>query len=165
MEIYVLRHGEAEPRNENVSESDRKLTRKGKRDTERVVELARAFKVHPDVVLSSPYVRALTTARIAVKCFKPKPALRVTQVLLPEYAPKEVWKEIRAHSEAQQILLVGHEPQLSSVLAYLLGCPALAVDFKKSALAAIEMDGIESVPRGDLKWLITPAFARRARVL
>ena len=165
MEIYVLRHGEAEPRNENVPESDRKLTRKGKRDTERVVGLARACKVHPDVVLSSPYVRALSTARIAVKCFKPKPALRVTQVLLPEYAPKQVWKEIRAHAESQQILLVGHEPQLSSVIAYLLGCPVLAVDFKKSAMAGIQMDRLDGEPRGDLKWLITPGFARRARSL
>ena len=161
MDIYILRHGEAQLRREDLPEADRKLTPKGRRDVERIARLARAAKVQPDLVLSSPYVRARETAQIAVRAFEPKPPLVETPALLPNGTPKQVWKEIKLHSDSQQLLLVGHEPQLSELVAYLLASPALRLDFKKGALVRIRMDQLGVEPHGELRWVLTPGLIRR----
>src|SRR5258708_38558354 len=72
MEIYILRHGDAEPRSAEVEEADRKLTSKGRRDVERVMHAAAGAKVRPDLALTSPYQRALETAHDALRGFDPQ---------------------------------------------------------------------------------------------
>ena len=111
MEIYVLRHGDAEPRSAEVEEEDRKLTPKGRRDVEHVMRAAYASKARPELVLSSPYRRALETAQIAIRELDdPKPPLVQTEALLPEGRPEAVWKELRSHASVNEILLAGQMP-------------------------------------------------------
>lgn len=160
MDIYILRHGEAQARSEDLPEAERKLTPQGRRDVKRVVRLARAAKIQPDLVLSSPYARAKQTAQIAIQAFEPKPPLLETPVLLPNSSPQQVWKEIKSHSDSRQLLLVGHEPQLSDLVAYLLASPALRLDLKKGALVRISTDRLGVEPHGELKWVLTPALIR-----
>ena len=159
IDIYVLRHGDAQPRAEGLPEADRKLTPKGRRDVDRVMRHARAAKVKIDLALTSPYRRAIETAEIAVKVLDPKPRLVETSALLPESRPEQVWKEVRSHSDAKGLLLAGHEPQLSQLIGYLLGTPALRLDLKKGALVRIRMERAGAVPHGELKWLLTPRLA------
>jgi len=165
MDIYILRHGEAQPRSGDLPEADRKLTPKGRRDVERVARLARAAKVQPDLVLSSPYSRAKETAQVAIEAFERKPPLVETPALVPDGSSKQVWKEIKSHSNSRQLLLVGHEPQLSDLAGYLLASPALRLDLKKGALVSIRMDRLGAEPQGELKWILTPGLIRPAKKL
>jgi len=160
MEIYILRHGDAEPRSAEVEEADRKLTPKGRRDVENVMRAASECKVRPELVLTSPYRRAVETAQIAIGELDPKPKLVETELLLPEGRVEQAWKELRSHAAVQEILLAGHEPQLSQLVAYLLGAPTLLLDLKKGALVRISMDRIGVHPQGELKWVVTPGFFR-----
>src|SRR5258708_25708177 len=73
MEIYILRHGDAEPRSAEVEEADRKLTSKGRRDVERVMRAAAAAQLRPDLALTPPYPRPLQPAHIALRHLDPKP--------------------------------------------------------------------------------------------
>ena len=66
MDLYLLRHGEAEPRGPSVAEARRALTDKGRRDVRRVVEQARKAKIKPALILTSPFVRARQTAEFAL---------------------------------------------------------------------------------------------------
>ena len=159
MEIYVMRHGDAEARATGLDDADRKLTAKGKRDTERVAKLAKAMKIEPDVILTSPYRRAVETAAIASRCLRAGKLLE-TSTQLPQAEPAQAWKEIRSHAKTGQVLIVGHEPQLSELIAFLLGCPELRLDMKKSALVFIDMGTVGSAPKGELKWMLTPGLAR-----
>lgn len=161
MDIYILRHGEAEPGSRDVAEADRKLTPKGRRDVKAVSLAARAAKVEPDIILTSPYARALETAEIVRHTYPSKPRLQKTEALLPYRTAKQVWKEIRLHSRFRRLLLAGHEPQLSSLVAYLLAAPELRLDLKKGALVYIRMDRAQAEPRGELMWIITPRLARK----
>lgn len=165
MEIYILRHGEAQPRDEGVPEPDRKLTPKGKRDVDRVARLALAAKVNPGLVLSSPYRRASETAQIAAKVLGIKRQIVESSALLPQAHPKQVWKEVRSQSSAKELLLVGHEPQLSGLIAYFLAAPDLRIDLKKSALVSIRIDQLGPEPHGELKWVLTPGLVRACRSL
>ena len=158
MEIYVLRHGEAEERETNRADGDRKLTGKGKRDLKDVLKMAQKTQVVPDVILSSPLRRARETAAIAAEVLGCKQIFE-TRSLLPSASPELVWKEICTDYKVDGLLLAGHQPHLGSLIGLLLEAP-LIVDLKKGALVRIETHGKLGPPRGVLKWMIIPKLAK-----
>ena len=160
MQIYILRHGEAEPRKTGAPDAARKLTPKGKRELRHVLQLAKRLGVAPEAILTSPLARARETAEIASSILK-GPAIVETRSLLPRSAPDLVWKEIGALRVAC-VLLAGHEPHLGRLLAFLLGA-AVVVELKKGALAKIATKQKHGPPRGALRWMITPKIARALR--
>jgi phosphohistidine phosphatase SixA len=115
--------------------------------------------VEPAVILTSPYRRAKETAQVAVEMLAGKPVLVETAALTPDSSPEAVWNEIRAHKGESQIMLSGHEPLLSAVYAYLLGSSSIQVDVKKGSLGRIDVEKLNSAPRGVLRWLIYPKLA------
>ena len=67
MEIYILRHGEAEQRETGRADRDRKLTASGKQDLKAVLKVARGAGVVPELILTSPFRRAQETAAVATE--------------------------------------------------------------------------------------------------
>jgi phosphohistidine phosphatase SixA len=82
-----------------------------------------------------------------------------TRALVPEASPFDTWEEIRRRLEESAILLASHEPLMSSLAAFLLASPALAVDMKKAALVRVDCGHLSPQPKGVLKWMLTPATA------
>src|SRR3974390_2239966 len=146
MQIYLLRHGIAEPH--AASDSERDLIEEGGQKLPQVLRVAAKAGVAPSLILSSPYKRALATAKIAAETLGYKGEIVRSQALLPDAALEE-----------ESLLLSGHEPQFSSLGAYLLGVPELAIDFKKGALLAIEIPEFGVRPRGALKWMLRDKIA------
>lgn len=159
MQIYLLRHGIAADRDPSGTDAARKLTAEGRERLRRVLERARGAKVEPGVILTSPLVRAVETADIAAEVLGYSNGIVKTDALIPESSPQNVWNEVRERRDESAILLTGHEPLFSATTAYLLGCPALAFDFKKGALVRIDMDRLSGEPRGTLQWVLTPKLA------
>jgi phosphohistidine phosphatase len=153
MELYLLRHGEAELRSPSKKDEDRALTAKGKRDVERVANRARKGKIKPDVILTSPLRRAKETAEIAAEVLGLKKILE-TKSLSPEASPQVLWKELATLEHAEEVILTGHEPNMSHLAQYLLATK-VPLDFKKGAMMRISIPR-EATPKGTLKWLITP---------
>jgi phosphohistidine phosphatase len=159
MEIYILRHGIAEDGQAGQPDSERALTSDGRKKLRSVLRTAASAGVAPSLILTSPYKRALQTAQMAAEILDYKGELLRTKALEPTAAPKAVWEEIRVHKDEAQILLAGHEPLFSRLTAYLLGAPDLQVDFKKGAIACIELDRFPAEPHGALRWMLTPKLA------
>lgn len=159
MWIYLLRHGIAEDRSASGADADRELTNEGRQKLREVLKTAARAGVEPSLVLTSPYRRALDTARIAAEVLGYNGELLQTGTLTPGGRPDAVWEELRVHRGERAILLAGHEPLFSALGAYLLGAPELYIDFKKGALLAIEMDGFGARAHGVLKWLLTAKLA------
>ena len=157
MEIYVLRHGEAEERETGLADRDRKLTARGKQDLKAVLKVARKAEVAPDLILTSPLRRAQETAAIAAEVLGSKRVIE-TRNLLPGASPELIWKEIGDH-KVEKILLAGHQPHLGSLIGLLLEAP-LMVDLKKGSLVRITTQARLGPPRGVLKWMITSKIAR-----
>ena len=162
MYIYILRHGIAEDSQSGQSDSGRALTTEGKKKLRNVLRVASEASVTPSLILTSPLKRAVQTAELAAEILNYKGDLLRTKALEPGAHPRMVWEEIRVHKDEPDILLAGHEPLFSSLTAYLLGCPDLKIDFKKGALACVEMDRFGAEPHGALKWMITPKLASEA---
>ena len=159
MEIYVLRHGIAENAAAGQPDSDRALTPEGREKLRRVLKRARAAGVEPSLILSSPYRRAVQTAEEAAEHLGYSEKIVRIAALQPEASPFDAWEEIRARKDEPAVLLATHEPFASSMVAFLLGTPALAVEMKKGALARVDCDRMGPHPRGVLKWLITAGLA------
>lgn len=156
MELYLFRHGIAEDPQAGRPDADRKLTDAGKKRVAEVVKAARRAEVDPSLIVSSPYVRAIETAQIAVDGFGFKGDIIRTETLVPHGHPEKVWNELRDYREEASILLAGHEPLLSHLAAYLLASPALRIEMKKAALLRIDIGNVGAMPHGTLRWMITP---------
>lgn len=159
MEIYLLRHGIAEAPAGGPSDAGRALTAEGREKLKRVLNRARAAGVEPALILASPLVRAVQTAGMAAEILGYRGRIVHTDALLSEAAPEALWEELRNRREENAVLAAGHEPHLSTCGAYLLGVPELNIDMKKGALVRIDVARLSAVPRGVLKWMLTPAVA------
>src|SRR5208282_2039265 len=140
MQIYLLRHGIAEDARPGQPDAARALTQEGKEKLRRVLRRAGAAGVRPASIVSSPLRRALETAVVAAEVLGYSGKIAEWRALLPEASPFDLWEEIRRRGEEPSILLAGHEPLMSAMTAYLLGCPALQVEMKKAALVRIDCE-------------------------
>jgi len=159
MDVYLLRHGIAEDAGPGTSDSERALTREGRDKLRRVLKRAEEAGVAPTLILSSPYRRAVETAEIAAEALDYRGKIVHAAALVPNASPSDAWDEIRCRTGEESILLASHEPLMSSLLAHLLGVPALQTDFKKGAIARVACASNGPTPRCVLKWLLTPALA------
>lgn len=157
MRIYLLRHGTAEPRGPGVPEAARALTPEGRAEVRAVAKLAAEAGASPGLILSSPFTRALETARLAGKALGCDRIFE-TKSALPDIPPAQIWSEIREHHDVKELLIAGHEPHMSSLAAFLLEA-RVAIDMKKGAMLRIDVEDREGPPRGVLKWMLTPRLA------
>jgi phosphohistidine phosphatase SixA len=124
-----------------------------------VLERAREAGVSPQYILTSPYTRALETAKLAKEILGFEEDLIETGVLLPYRGAVEVWEEIRLYRDAGELMVVGHNPLLSDFVRMLTGAGGYGVGMKKGAIARVEVPSFSGPPRGILTWLLR---ARRA---
>lgn len=159
MEIYLLRHGIADDPRPGQKDADRALTSEGKKKLRIIMQIARDAGLRPQVILTSPYRRALESARIAAEVLKHEDALVESRALTPMADPQSAWDDIRLHSDAESVLAVTHEPLCGLLIAHLCATPSLHVDVKKGSITRIDLPQAGMHPRGTLKWLLTPRLA------
>lgn len=161
MNIYIIRHAIAvEPGTPGYEDDSlRPLTSKG---SEKMTNIARGLKslgVRFDLVLSSPYTRALQTARILLKAMKmDKEQLVITEHLAPMGFPEQVIGEINEnYSHLDSIAIVGHEPNLSALISLLaVGDAQLAVNMRKGGVCCLNAENLLHERRATLEWLMMP---------
>jgi phosphohistidine phosphatase len=164
MEIYVVRHGIAIDREDPKCPPDpeRYLTEEGLEKTKRVAAGVAALSAAPDLLLSSPYVRAMQTAEIfAAALDYPKQKIRRTDLLLPGAEPTLFFRELVKDKQSSTLFIFGHAPQLDDVIATALGSKHHITSLKKAGVALLELKRV-SPPSGQLLWLAPPKLLRRA---
>lgn len=164
MEIYVVRHGIAIDREDPKCPPDpeRYLTEEGIEKTKRVAAGVEALGASPDLLLSSPYVRAIETAEIfAAALDYPKQKIRRTDLLLPGAEPTLFFRELVKDKQTSTIFIFGHAPQLDDLIATALGSKHHLTSLKKAGVALLELKRV-SPPSGQLIWLAPPKLLRRA---
>ncbi len=159
MQIYLLRHAIAEDGRPGSSDSERALVPEGRKKLKDVLRLARQADTAVSLILTSPYRRARQTADMVADLLAPEAEMLETATLTPDGRADLVWQEIRAHRPVDSVMLVSHEPLISSVAAYLLNGSALRIDFKKGGLMRIDVESVGLQPHGVLKWYVTSRLA------
>jgi phosphohistidine phosphatase len=156
MELYLFRHGIAEDGKPGSSDANRELTNEGRKKVAEVLKAARKSGVEPSLIISSPYKRAAQTAALAATGLDYTGGVLHTDTLVPHGSPEKVWSELREHKDETAILLAGHEPLMSRLVAFLLTSPALRIEMKKAAMVRIDVAAFGAVPHGTLRWMIYP---------
>jgi phosphohistidine phosphatase len=164
MMLYLVRHAIAEDAPTGGDDAERRLTPGGRRKMRGVVRGLCALGVEPDVILTSPLVRAVETARIVVAGLRGAPEPREAEALTPDVPPVETLKALRLFGRSQQVMVIGHEPNLSSTLALLLtgAADGAAIELKKGSCAAVELTAFEPRSGATLRWLLPPRVLRLA---
>lgn len=160
MQLYLMRHGIAEDGQPGLPDSSRALTGEGRRKLKVVLAAAAKAGTKPTLILSSPYKRARQTADLAADALGYSGQIVESSDLTPEAAPEEMWSAIRDFASEPSILVTGHQPSLGYLLAFVLGTPSLHVDFKKGAIAYVELPQISARPQGVLEWMLTAKLAQ-----
>lgn len=146
MNLYLLRHGIAVDPSvpDFAKDAERPLTPKGKRRLLQIAKAMAALKISFDVILSSPYVRAAQTAEIAAKSLKRRKQLKFSDELTPGGNPKLLIQQLTdLRPKPKNVLLVGHEPYLSRLIALLTaGHTNLEIDLKKGSLCKLETESL-----------------------
>ena len=155
MRLYFLRHGIADwPDWDPARDHERPLTKDGmkklKEQARRLTDLGVKF----DAILSSPYTRAYQTADIVAG--KLGLDAKTEPLLAPGFDLDKLAEIVKVFGEDQSLLLVGHEPSFSTVIAQLIG--GGRVQLRKGALARVDVD---SELQGELVWLLQPKILTR----
>jgi phosphohistidine phosphatase len=160
MNLFILRHGLAvEPGTAgHAKDSERPLTPKGERKLWKIAEAMEALGISFDWILSSPYVRAHETAKIIAEALDFRKRLELSETLTPSGSTKRLI-DLLNHREPvpDNVLLVGHEPYLSELIARLIsGDTNVSVTMKKGGLCKLSADSLEDARCATLEWLLTP---------
>ena len=158
--LYVLRHGIAVERGAGGyrDDSERPLTPDGEKKVRQLAKALRGLEVEFDVLLTSPFARALRTAQIVAQVFDAKKKLEVCDDLAVGGDPKAVVGQLqRRHKSAETVMLVGHEPYLSDLVSMLLtGHAGLPLNLKKGGLCKLTFTRVRYGRCATLEWLLTP---------
>jgi phosphohistidine phosphatase len=161
VELYLVRHAIAAARGPSWPEDEaRPLTDRGiSRFTRAVAGLA-LLELGIDLVLTSPLVRARQTADVLAAGLAERPPVRVVEALSPGHAPGHVLAELARVRRGRRVALVGHEPDLGELAAWLVGATR-AVPMKKGSVCRIDVRSLSAEPAGTLVWLATPRMLRQ----
>lgn len=160
MDIYILRHAIAQERSTPgvKSDFDRALTPEGEQKLRRVAKAMRNLELSFDLVLSSPYLRARETAELVASAFGIGKRLELRESLGADGNPREFIAELMARQPPpQSLLIVGHEPYLSTMATLLLtGALKSCLILKKAGLCKLSIERLNVGRCAQLEWLLTP---------
>ncbi|HTQ51991.1 MAG TPA: phosphohistidine phosphatase SixA [Candidatus Acidoferrales bacterium] len=160
MNLYILRHGIAVERGAPgfKTDADRPLTPKGRRQLGQIAAAMQSMGLDFNLILSSPFLRARQTAEIVAKTLKLDKRLAFSDALTPDGDAKTLIRQLHELKPApENILLVGHEPYLSRLVALLISGGELAgVGLKKGGLCKLEIGSLRFGRCATLTWLLTP---------
>jgi phosphohistidine phosphatase len=163
MHVYLVRHAIAFEPDPTTWPDDRErpLTPAGEKRFRRAARGLATLVKGVDVVLSSPLTRAWQTAQILQKNAG-WPAPTRFEALEPGRNPAEVVDGFQPHAGATAIALVGHEPSLHELAAYLLSSDAhrTRLEMKKGAVACLELPAGLQAGEAELAWLVPPRILR-----
>jgi phosphohistidine phosphatase len=160
MNIYILRHGIAvEPGTPGFEDADRPLIPKGERRLRAAAAAMEKMELSFDLILSSPLLRARQTAEIVAEELRLKKWLQFSEALTPGGSMKTLVRQLNDWKPApENVLLVGHEPYLSRLIALLVaGDENAAIEMKKGGLCKLEADSLRAGRCAKLAWLLTPS--------
>jgi phosphohistidine phosphatase len=156
MNLFLLRHGIAADPGQ-MNDSERPLTREGRLKLAKIARALERLELSFDAILSSPYVRARATADLiaqSLDCRKPL----IEPGLAPGGNQRAIIERVNAlKPRPENVLLVGHEPDLSGLISLLTaGQPGIQVTMKKAGLCRLSLETLKYGRCAAFEWLLTP---------
>lgn len=114
--VYFIRHAKSSWEDMSLSDADRPLNRRGKRDAPFMAKLLKGKDVKPSAIISSPANRALTTAKVFAEELGIAAADIMIKESIYEAYTEDVLHIIKALSnDLETVLIFGHNPTFTSL--------------------------------------------------
>ena len=161
MKIYLIRHASAVGIGGGiVRDAQRTLTNEGKSEAAHVARAMKSIGVKPDILVTSPLIRAKETAEILQSELGGE--LHTSDSLAPGVTPANVFRFLSKFPDANEIVLAGHEPDMGDLVKVLVGGGIeFSMPFTQAGVCCVEVVDVPPSMAGILKWLITPAVASK----
>jgi phosphohistidine phosphatase len=160
MFVWIVRHAVAADRDEfSGPDEERPLTEKGRKRFRTFCRTLTEQVEAPNLIVTSPLVRAVETAEILAREFGVKLRQVERSDLLCPGAPADELLTFLASHNARTVAAVGHEPGVSRLLARCMGGGEAA--FGKGFVAAVEFEGPPAPAAGRLRWLTGPRLTAK----
>jgi phosphohistidine phosphatase len=152
MRLYLIRHAEAIERSGATPDASRYLTPKGRTAFRKIARRAREGGIAPEVIFTSPLLRAVQTAEILAERLKHEGPVVVANELSPGFDDRALRSLLAGAGNLAEAAFVGHEPDLGDLAALLL---SLRGDFplRKGAVVALEVEGTAQRGAGKFLWM------------
>ena len=164
MNLYFMRHGIAVDRADSGAGSgdrERQLTPKGIKRMNKAAKGLATLSLSFDRILTSPLERARQTAKIVAQILQLEDRVEEIPRELSSFVGTMLLRALVPYSDQKEILLVGHEPQLSDTISVLLsGTAGAEIRLKKGAMCCLEVDGLPPRESAVLHWALTPKQLR-----
>jgi phosphohistidine phosphatase len=141
MNLYILRHASAGLRRPNpLLDSKRPLDKEGKKHCLQLAHVLNALNIQFDLIISSPLKRCLQTASLVGTETGYEAQILNSTALAPEATLKDFQKLLRDNSGRENLLVVGHNPNLTTFLGSLLvpaSSPEAKIRLRKGSIARV----------------------------
>ncbi|MDH3585076.1 MAG: histidine phosphatase family protein [Phycisphaerae bacterium] len=136
--LFLLRHAKSSWNQAGLTDRQRPLNRRGRRDAPEMGRRLARRDIGPDLIVSSPAERALTTAKIVAEQLGRDPARVLIDTDIYAASVPDLLQVIRDFDPSHAcILLVGHNPALTDTVNHLTG--SVIPNVPTCGLAEIEM--------------------------
>ncbi len=159
MKIYLIRHSNAVDLESADLEPDeqRPLSEKGREKMKNIACALKVLGIKPNLIVSSPYVRAEQSAQILKKALECKKDVAITDALVPFGDANDIIGEINEKFSVDELILVGHEPCLSGLIGALVsGAPEIFITLKYGGVCCLSADDLRMQRVGAIDWILTP---------
>lgn len=153
MHLYLVRHAEAVDRTPDTPDALRPLTCRGRDRFRMVASTLKNLGIAPDVIVTSPLVRAVQTAEILASGLDFRGDLLVNPLLAGAFSRSLLRDILQPLKGCLQVAIVGHEPTLGSMAQSLLGITRHC-SLKKGVTLCLELDPDNLSQAGTLLWLV-----------
>jgi phosphohistidine phosphatase len=135
MRVILVRHADAVPEEDAGSDRDRWLSGRGRELARGLARLLREQSVAADAIVSSPLPRAVQTAELLAAGLDYLAPIESWRCLEPGAQPRVAATEITALGGV--VIVIGHEPSISMLAAYLAGRPSFPA-FRTAQACALD---------------------------
>ncbi len=167
MKLYIVRHAIAVPRGTpGPQDDDRPLTDEGIQKMRQAAAGLKSLDYVPQLILSSPLLRARQTADILLEAFKNEIKIKILTALAPAAARQNLYNSIEAYeNKLKSLMLVGHQPSLGEMAGEIAwGSAEHFVELKKGGVCVIELERMGNPPKGTMLAMLTPSILRSVAV-
>ena len=155
MNIYLIRHGEAEPTSVNKSQEERALTSEGIETLNTSVNFWKNFIPKIDIILASPLKRAKQTAQIIQKVYNAEFDV-VEEISLLNGGLTEDIISIAHSLSMNDIAMVGHQPDIGNHLSSMIGTNTSNFRIQPASIVKVFFNGKAKIGIGVCEFLFPP---------
>ena len=160
-DLLLVRHAIAAERGTAwPDDNERPLTTRGVERFRLAASGIAQLNVFVDEVWTSPLRRAQQTADLLAAALPERPSVNTLDALSPGCAARAVINRVREVATAPRLSLVGHEPDLGELAAYLLGARE-PLPFRKGGACLISLVSLAPPFHARLQWFLPPRVLRR----